>query len=194
VSKVAGQRKRRRKGTKTAGHLALRTQSISRFTKNVEFVANVSSLMKKIRDARKSGNDAIERRAFERLQEIVGQLSPSIRRDFNKAMKKYETYLTEKNSRKQLAIRTRQLIDKYGEKATLVHLMCNRHPGDYVTQFVEQHGPEQTFEAIVKRHPHEFPEYVYRIAVDRLKTFKRNRSKEMVVAETLTVGDSSSSV
>ena len=119
-------------------------------------------------NARLSGDVEYAEMAEQRMAELQGNVSPELRTDFNRAMKVYESYLSEKNQKTTRASRTWQKVNRDGIRQAIIGLVKRKHDATGFVGLVAHGGLDDTFEAVVVKHAAEFPPDVVEAARARI--------------------------
>ncbi len=122
-------------------------------------------------NARRKGDVEYAEMAEQRMAELQGNVSPELRRDFNRAMEVYESYLSEKNQKNTRASRTLQKVNRDGIRQAIIGLVKRKDDATGFVELVAHGGLKDTFEAVVVKHAAEFPPDVVEAARARIARY-----------------------
>ena len=122
-----------------------------------------------IKNARERGGTAVAEAAFKKLISIVPAAKPgTVAYDLWRTINAFEQILTEERGKTTRLSRTRQKINRVGEKQTLADWAVGHTETDGFRMLLDRNMPELTGEAIVLRHDHDFEAHVVDAARRRL--------------------------
>ena len=135
--------------------------------------SNVQELEQIAANALRLGDLEYAQMAERRIAELLGNVSPALKKDFDRVMAVYESFLSEKNERATRATRTWQKVNRDGIRQAMISLVNRKDDAVGFVELVAHGGLDDTFEAIIVKHAAEFPADVVEAARARIARYGR---------------------